>query len=491
MVDVLNRRVRGLLDRAASHPDPTVRDTVVAARDRMDEPIRVAIAGKVKAGKSTLLNALVGEELAPTDAGECTRIVTWYRDGLTYRIGAHLADGSNRQLPFHRDGGAIEPELGALHPEDIRNLEVEWPSRRLRDMTLIDTPGIESISADVSARTHRFLAADDSPTEADAVLYLMRHMHTSDMRFLESFHDDDLAHATPLNAVGVLSRADEVGACRIDAMSSAHRIAGRYQADPQLRRLCQTVVPVAGLLAQAGCTLTEEDFGRLTRLGGHPVEETQRLVLSVDRFVADDPSLPLVPAEREDLLDRLGLFGVRLALSLVQIGAAPTSRELSAELLRRSGIDGLRSVLVDRFGERGDLLKARSAIATLEAVLRTHPHPHDERLDADLEQLTAETHEFHELRLLNALWQGAIPLRNGEADELVRLVGGAGFGDRERLGLTADAPDDEVVRVAVESMTQWRRRAEHPLTSKVATDAAQVAVRTCEGIVARTTPTNA
>ena len=47
---------------------------------RFDEPLRVAIAGKVKAGKSTLLNALVGEEIAPTDAGECTRVVTWYLD---------------------------------------------------------------------------------------------------------------------------------------------------------------------------------------------------------------------------------------------------------------------------------------------------------------------------------------------------------------------------------------------------------------------------
>ncbi|MGH9032757.1 MAG: dynamin family protein, partial [Acidimicrobiia bacterium] len=52
--------------------------------DRLDDPLRVAIAGRVKAGKSTLLNALVGEELAPTDAGECTKIVTWYRDGVTY-----------------------------------------------------------------------------------------------------------------------------------------------------------------------------------------------------------------------------------------------------------------------------------------------------------------------------------------------------------------------------------------------------------------------
>ena len=80
-----------------------------AVLDRLDEPLRVAIAGKVKAGKSTLLNALVGEELAPTDAGECTRIVTWYRDGITYR--ATLEPAAGRAPPgaaSPRDGGAID-----------------------------------------------------------------------------------------------------------------------------------------------------------------------------------------------------------------------------------------------------------------------------------------------------------------------------------------------------------------------------------------------
>ncbi|MDG2040937.1 MAG: dynamin family protein, partial [Ilumatobacter sp.] len=66
-----------LLDLACREfDDPDAVADLNAIRARLDEPLRVAIAGKVKAGKSTLLNALVGELLAPTDTGECTKVVT-------------------------------------------------------------------------------------------------------------------------------------------------------------------------------------------------------------------------------------------------------------------------------------------------------------------------------------------------------------------------------------------------------------------------------
>ena len=101
---------------------------------------------------------------------------------------------------------------------------------------------------------------DERPSIADAVLYLLRHTHGSDLRFLEAFHDDDLARGTPVNAVGVLSRADEIGACRLDALDVAARVAARYESDQRVRRLCPLVVPVAGLLGQAGTTLREEEY---------------------------------------------------------------------------------------------------------------------------------------------------------------------------------------------------------------------------------------
>ena len=67
-----------------------------------------------------------------------------------------------------------------------------------------------------------------------------------------------------MNAVGVLSRADEIGGCRLDAMEAADRVARRYEADARLRRLCPVVVPVNGLL---GHRRRHPARGRVRRIG--------------------------------------------------------------------------------------------------------------------------------------------------------------------------------------------------------------------------------
>ncbi len=252
-------RTRAALTRAADVYRGSGFDGRIAeVRERLDEPLRVAIAGRVKSGKSTLLNALVADRLAPTDAGECTRIVTWYRDGHTYRVTLHPRTGEPRQLRFTRDDGAIEVDLGGTRPEDAHSLDITWPSQALRRATLIDTPGIGSLSERVTRRAWELLAPDDEETPADAVLYLMRHLHANDLEFLHAFHDTEVSRPNPVNAIGVLSRADEIGVGRLDAMASARRIANRLAGDANVRRVVQTVVPVAGLLAETAATLTEE-----------------------------------------------------------------------------------------------------------------------------------------------------------------------------------------------------------------------------------------
>lgn len=479
-------RVTALLDEAArTYAGTTAAAEIDTVRARLDEPLRVAVAGKAKAGKSTLLNALVGEVLAPTDAGECTRIVTWYRNGHTYRTLLAERGGPLRTVPFDRVDGAVVPDLGGLGADRIDRLVVEWPSATLRVLTLIDTPGIGSLSADVSARTVAFLAPEDEvPSEADAVVYLMRHLHATDVRFLEAFHDADAAQATPVNAVGVLSRADEVGAGRLDALASAARIADRYRTDPTVRRLCQTVVPVAGLLAQAAATLTTPEYEALARLASLPADEAAGLLISVDRFAGGPSPLGLAEEERRRLLDRLGMFGVRLADARLRAHPAPTAPWLAGELRRASGIDGLREVLATRFASQAELLKSRSALLAVERLVHHHPVPGSDELAGRAEAVRASSHELTELRLRQAIRSGAVELRAADAADLERLLGGGDGTPAARLGLAPGAVPAEVRAAALAELARWQRRAEHPLSSPAVVDAARVAVRTCEGMVA-------
>ncbi|GAA1764465.1 50S ribosome-binding GTPase [Luedemannella helvata] len=484
-------RPTGLVDRtrmALARAGQVYHGTVTAARldaarDRLDEPLRVAIAGRVKSGKSTLLNALVGERLAPTDAGECTRIVTWYRDGHTYRVTARPRRGDPRQLRFTRDDGAIEVDLADLAPEDVEDLQILWPSQALRGMTLIDTPGIGSLTAHVASRAWELLVTDDEETPADAVLYLMRHLHHTDLEFLHAFHDTTVSRPNPVNAIGILSRTDEIAVGRLDSMDSARRIARRLGTDANVRRVVQTVVPVAGLLAETAVTLTEAEVGQLRRVADLTPAEGDELLLSADRFVTRLPQLGVTETERRVLLDRFGLFGLRLCAQLLRTGVAPTATALARELVVHSGLAELREVLRSLFDERRDVLKSRSALLALAGLARAEPRPGSEGVLAEVEEIVASAHPFQELRVLASLRAGWVTGKEPVLEELERLIGGRGQAVHLRLDQGPDVGNRTLAALAQDALTRWQRRAENPMTSHELALAARVAVRSCEGMV--------
>ena len=483
MTSALNSACRELLAEAVDrYPDQSPELQVLLGS--LDEPLNVAIAGKLKAGKSTLLNALVGEELAPTDAGECTKIVTWYREGNRRRVELRPIDGTPVEAVFTRDHGAIEVDLGDFTSSDLDRIDVEWPSSALRTMSLIDTPGIASLTEGVSARTEAFLTpGDDTPTAADAVVYLMRHLHTTDLDFLEAFHDDRMASATPVNAVALIARADEIGVGRIDSLDSARRIAARYAQEPKLRALVHTVMPVAALIGQAGTTLTEIEYGALSAFAALDEDALASTLLSVDRFRdgRDPPSVS--GAERRHLLERLGMFGIRLSIDLIGRGAAPTATALAAHLVDRSGLTELRTLLDELFSARRDVLKARSALLALESIATQLAAAGDTWLAGEVERLMASAHEFVELQMLNAIRAGSIAAPDGEIEDMERLLGSTGSDPARRMGLGADAGASEIRRAAQAELQRWQRRAENPLNTQDMTSVARVLMRTCEAIL--------
>ncbi|MDR6415004.1 dynamin family protein [Pseudarthrobacter sulfonivorans] len=468
---------------AVYRDDPAAVAALEGYAARLAEPLRIAVAGMVKAGKSTLLNAIIGEEIAPTDTGECTRIVTWYRFAHTPRITLHSVAGGSRLLPLKRANGRLVFDLGRDRAEDVERLVVEWPSESLRNVTLIDTPGIASLSEDVSARSVSFLTPADSPSEADAVVYLMRHMHAADLRFLESFKDTEAGRSGTVNALAVLSRADEIGAGRIDSLLSAGDIAERYRRDPSLRKLALGVVPVAGLLAQSARSMRQSDYESLALLSAMDRPDRERLLLSADRFLRAAVPEGLTAEAREQLLARFGLFGIRLGVVLIRAGFTdPTP--LAHELARRSGLDPLLTMLEGQFHARADALKARTALVGVESLLRSSPRAGAGHLAAALERLQINAHEFRELRLLAALRTTGVTLRHELAAEAERIIGGEGVAAHARLGLQTEASTEEISAEAHRILHRWRLVSENPLTDRSALDACRVVVRSCEGVLA-------
>jgi len=485
MADDLTSRIRSLAEEAgAAATSPESSAAVAEVIERLDGPIRLAISGKVKAGKSTLLNALIGENLAPTDAGECTRIVTWYRYSDRPYARIHPVDGAAVETPYARGDDSLDVHLDGRDAESVDHLEIGWPTRRLDGMVLIDTPGIASISTEVSARTHRAMSAEEGRVPvADAVLYLLRHTHSADLRFLESFHDDEVAEGTPVNTVGVLSRADEIGSARLDAMEVAERVALRYQTDQRLHRLCPIVVPVNGLLGHAAATLREDEYAAVAAIAAAPQDVIGDLLLTADRIALGESSV--VPVDqRARLLDRLGLYGVRLSVELVRTGAVTSSSELSRRLADVCGLDRLREVVTTQFDARARILKARSAVAALREVFQRGGCSDAPALLGRLEQITAGAHEFEEVRILLELRGGELSLDADRAAELDLLMGGSGHDPRARLGLAETTPDEEVRQVAVAALERWQGVERHPLSSRATQIAARAATRTLEGLLA-------
>jgi hypothetical protein len=476
----------GRLDGLAADAARIVAGTALAAdvegvRARLHRPLRVAIAGRTKAGKSTLLNALVGERLAATDATECTRLVTWYRYDLGYSVAVQLRTGERGNLEFDRSNG-LEIRLGGYDLDEVERLEVGWPSARLTNVTLIDTPGIDAGATDPTTRTVTALVDDEGAGEADAVIYLMRHLHERDAAFLEAFDAQSAASGSPVNAVALLSRADEIGGGRLDALESSARVANRYSADPRVATLVMAVLPICGLLAETGASLRESELAWLRQVATLEQPTVDALLLSVDRFRSRDEN-PLPAEAREHLLNRFGLFGLRRSVAALRERPDLSASELSRLLVDASGIRAVEGLIRRHFADRADALKARTALARLRSVATRAAAAGlagADDLAAGVERLEASSPELGHLRLLHLVHARLADLNDGERAEVDRLLGPGSLA--ERVGEPVGTAVPRLREVTLGSIERWRVRASQPMLDRRTTEAAEAVARAYEGI---------
>lgn len=446
---------------------------------RFEEPLRIAVAGPAQVGKSTLINAIVGEGVAPVEVDGGKDAFVWYQDGAAPRAALHSAHESVTDLAVTRLDRWLHVDPPPGTPEDLNEIVVDWPTRTLRHTVLIDTPAVGVSNA---AATTGPSIMDRVTREADAVLYLARRAPGTELNALRLIPETPVSRAAPVHTIVVLSRADEIGGGRIDALLAAKQIARRHRRDVRMRGLCLNVIAVAGLLAEAGRTIREPQYAALASLAAIDRSELDELLLSTDRFLGGADTVATLSV-RQDLLNRLGIVGVRLATTLIRQGCGDVG-SLASQLVRRSGLAELRESIRQLFVERRGLLKARSALLALEFVLRAEPRPGSDRLAAELDRTVAGAHEFRELRLMAALRSGRTRLPAALEAEAQRLIGMEGTDVSTRLAADEQATGAQLWTLGAQALDRWLEHAENPLFSHAQQGAARTVVRSCEGMLA-------
>lgn len=466
MSEDITRALVSVIDEGLGRlPIGPTRDAVLEVRARLLAPLRVAVAGSVSSGKSTLVNALLGQQVAPVDAGECTRIVTWFRYDHHQRIEVQRRDGSLTQVPFD-PGNKVPQEIG-VPASDVARLIVHLSNERLRNLTIIDTPGLNTVTDENQQAAASALGlADDregsdsrvAMADADALLFLTPHVRESDVEVLEQFRA--LFGASGLsaaNAVGVLSKVDRL-APDGDPWPVAHRLA--TAARDKMAGVVSDVVPVMGLLAETAATdgFTEAD--------GHALEAVARLdeldledaLLSPQDFL--DADIDGVDRDRRRrLLSMLDLHGIAVGVELVAGGARGASALLDG-LRRRSGLEPLVTKVEADFARRAEALKARGALADVRRILLAAEGEEAvvaPALAGPLERIELDP-ALQVLRLLDAvraLEEGSVVVPDDLADDLRRLVMEDGV-DRQ-LGLSPGASPAEIEATVGAAVAEWAR----------------------------------
>ncbi len=136
-----------------------------------EERLQLAVLGQFKRGKSTLLNALLGEEILPTSVLPLTAIPTYLNWGNTRKARVIFQDSRSPVEYIADDPAALREFLAQYvteqgNPENRRGVmqvEVEHPAEILaRGVVLIDTPGIGSTFRHNTSTTLSFLPQCDA-----------------------------------------------------------------------------------------------------------------------------------------------------------------------------------------------------------------------------------------------------------------------------------------------------------------------------------------
>ena len=462
---------KGLLDILSDLPNNSFPKLTLAINNsvqKLREPMQLAIIGKISSSKSTLVNAILGkEEIMATGQKEVTYNVGWLKYGKNGSdIIIHHKDGTPDTIKSREEFCKWSTENDNVEIDNISYIEIFDDAEILKKINIIDTPGLDALRGKDSQNTLDFI----NNVRPDAVIMLFTHSVSENVLDIVSKYNSGCSF-NPLNAIGVLSKIDVLWLEDFERTKSALEIgrkmvANRMRKDSMLKRTLFNLYPISALLFLASSTIKQETFNKVKLLSECDDSILKVAFKSVLKFLDSSVNIPLNDAERINLINQLGLYGVFIVTNLLKNSPNLSFEETKAILHKESGADSFMKVLHNHFGSRARLIKLESIYqclsqeidnaqrnlkdATFSRVLVT--------VKAKLRNLFSSlTHEHLEYETLNKIYNGELLLDDSSKEELLALWGEKGFSAPERMRMPIGTQPTELIIKSLERECFWRK----------------------------------
>jgi len=172
-------------------PDPTLNLSL----DLLKNPsYDIVVCGEIKKGKSTFINAIVGQDILPTNTQVATSQVFRITNSETESYELVFIDGTRQAITreeLAKYGSQVEinsnDEAQFINSKPLDYIQVNIPVEFLpQGVTIVDTPGLGSLYADHEQITNRYVQ------NAAAVIFIFdpeRPMVQQEEKFLEKIFD--------------------------------------------------------------------------------------------------------------------------------------------------------------------------------------------------------------------------------------------------------------------------------------------------------------
>jgi len=188
----------------------------------------LAVLGQFKRGKTTFINALLGEEILPTGILPLTSIITLIRYGDAKKAEVVFLDNRRCTIDTNDLRKYVSESENPKNEKRVHHVEFMYPSSFLKNgIVLIDTPGVGSIALHNSETTERFLPRIDA---AVVVLGADPPVTQVELQFLDELFSNVEKVFFLLNKSDMLADSDVA-----DALAyTASALKSKFRSDPDL-----------------------------------------------------------------------------------------------------------------------------------------------------------------------------------------------------------------------------------------------------------------